>query len=416
MELTFNKICNDLLVVPLEDGIIDISWTIDTDTIKEKLLQQGITRILNFQENIDFIIQIDNVETFDSINLKEYNFSQVENKYIGNMVFSAIVSFNKNKFDETSYYIRVKIIDNEVVYNTVDTQERQTIITIRDEWSNIYKFDIPKNYTKDLVESMYKMVADFNAYNKEAKSANMYYVFQAIATQLNQEFKYIIDEKNKCFVNKCIPDYLVDVFGILFKFDDAYGISMEEYRRIMRNLIIAYQHGGAWDYIKEVLKYLIGYTPELITLQNFYPWILRRANTEYTEHPETQTPIPDPDWSVRNYYNPETNFYLFNESGELGIYNSDHEYTTNKSLNKNLIMLTDSNTRNFTFIVKASNFFNRQIDNNKISTVLDLLKSVYTKYNLNIDTYTEPKTFENYIYINDDNEILLSSDDNYLMY
>lgn len=413
MEITVNKLCNDLLVIPLEDGLIDISWAIDTDTLKTKLEEQSVEKILNLQDNIDFIIQIDNIDTFDSINLQEYNFSNIDKIYKGNIVFSAIIPFNKNKLEETNYFLRIKVANNEVVYNTIIEQEIQTVISINDNWSDTYEFSIPKNYTKDLIEAMYKMVADFNAYNKEAKSANMYYIFQAIATQLNQEFTYINDEKNKHFINKSLPDSLIDVFGVLFKFNDAYGISMEEYRRILRNLIIAYQHGGAWDYITEVLKYLIGYKPELVTLKNFYPWILRHENKEYSEDPTTQTPIPDPDWSVRNYYNPETNFYIF---GEDQIYNSDFQYISNKNLNKNLVMLTDSETRNFTFIVKTNNFFNRQVDNNKISTVLNLLKSVYTKYSLNIDSYIEPNKFENYVYIDDDNQILLIDDENYLMY
>lgn len=416
MELSFNKLCNDLLVIPLEDGLIDISWAIDTNIIRQELLKKGILKILNLHENIDFIIQIDSANTFDSINLKEYIFSEVNKKYIGNIVFSAIVPFNKDKFEETSYYLRIKVIENEVVYNTLIEQETQTSITINDSWSDTLKFNIPKNYTKDLVETMYKMVADFNAYSKEAKSANMYYIFQAVATQLNTQFKYITDEKNKHFINKSLPDSLVNIFGILFKFSDAYGISMEEYRRIIKNLIIGYQNGGAWNYIAEVLKYLIGYKPELVTLKNFYPWILRRENKEYTENPETQKPIEDPDWSVRNYYNPMTNFYLYDETGEFGIYNSDNQYINNKNLNKNLIMLTNSNTRDFTFIVKASNFFNRTIDINKIRKILDLLKSVYTKYSLNIDNYIEPQTFENFIYVNDEKDVLLASNEEYLMY
>ena len=414
MNLSFNQLCNDLLVIPLEDGLIDISWAIDTDIIRTRLLENGITRILNLQDNIDFILQIDSVNTFDSINLKEFNFSNVEKTYKGNIVFSAIVPFNKNKFEETSYFLRIKVADNEIVYNIINSEERQESIIITDNWSDTYSFIIPKNYTKDLVEAMYKMVADFNAYNKEAKSANMYYIFQAIATQLNTQFKYVVDEKNKNFINRALPDSLAACFGVLFKFDNAYGISMEEYRRILHKLIIGYQHGGAWNYIKEVLKYLVGYTPELITLKGFYPWILRRENPLAKEYDDPNIPpVQDPDWSVRNYYNPETNFYLFHNKD---IYNSDNEYITNRNLNKNLTMLASGSTRNSTFIVKASNFFNRQIDNNKISTVLDLLKSVYTKYSLNINTYIEPNTFENYIYINDDNEILLSSDDNYLMY
>jgi hypothetical protein len=391
MEFNFNSICNDLLVIPLEDGLIDISWAIDTEKLKEEFIKQSITKILNFQDNVDFNIEIDSVNTFDSINLQQFKFSEIEKTYRGNIVFSAIVPFNKNKFEETNYFLRIKIDESSIVYNIIKDEESQESITINDSWSNTLEFTIPKNYTKDLVESMYKMVADFNAYNKEAKSANMYYIFQAIATQLNQEFTYIEQEKNKKFINKALPDSLVTVFGELFKFNNAYGISMEEYRRIIKNLILGYQNGGAWNYISETLKYLIGYKPELFTLQNFYPWILRHENKEYTEHPETQTPIPDPDWNVRNYYNPLTNFYLYYENDEKvgAIYNIDNQYLENRNINKNLIMMTDENTRKFTFIVKSTNFFNRYIDSDKISTILDLLKSVYTKYSLNLESYIE---------------------------
>lgn len=392
MEFNTSSLCTDLLVIPLEDGLIDISWSIDTNYIRSLLLDSNIIRIQNFQDNIDFDIQIDTVNTFDSINLKSFNFSNIEKIYRGNIVFSAIIPFNKNKFEETKYYLRVKINNSPITYNIVRSEEVQEQITINDTWSNILEFIIPKNYTKDLVEAMYKMVADFNAYNKDAKSANMYYIFQAVAIQLNEQFKYITDEKNKKLLNKSLPDSLIEVFGELFKFDNAYGISMEEYRRILRNLIIGYQNGGAWNYIKEVIKYLIGYTPELITMQKFYPWILRKSN------------IQDPEnFSDRNYYNPQTNYYLFTQN-----------YLQAK--NKNLIMLTNSNTRNFNFIVKASNFFNREIDHQKISNILDLLKSVYTKYNLNIDTYEEPLTFENYIYVNNELDFLLANDTDHIMY
>ena len=37
--------------------------------LKSVLENQNIQKILNFQENVDFIIQIDNVDSFDSINL-----------------------------------------------------------------------------------------------------------------------------------------------------------------------------------------------------------------------------------------------------------------------------------------------------------------------------------------------------------
>ena len=417
MNINLTSICSDLLVVQLDNGVLDVSWSVDTDTLKKSLQDEGIQKILDLQNKIDFIIEIDNVDTFDSINKyntaddsKSFIFSSLKQTYRGNVVYSAIIPFNKDKFEETNYYVRVKVRDEELSCTVVSNNEQDLkSITFVDTWSDTHSFVIRKDYTKDLVETMYAIVADFNAYNKEVKSANFYYLFQAIATSLNQEFNYIQDQKNRLFINKSLPDFLRDTFGVLFKFNDATNISMEEYRRILKSLIIAYQHGGAWNYIKEVLKYLIGCTPELVTFNNFYPWVLRKA--EISSYNTDGTPIynwnrPDPvDFSDRTYYNPESNYYLF-EKDFLNKY---------QSKNKNSIMLMDGSEKNFTFIVKSDNFFNVTLDVTKIKSILNLLKSVYTKYSLNITDYLTPSATENYILISDD-YILLADDENYIRY
>lgn len=407
-----NALCYDLLVIPFDDGILDISWSLNTDKIR-KLLVSNYDRILNFQDLVDFEIQInsnDNFESNNNPNLKSFNFSQIQNKYRGNIVFSGLIPFNKNKFEQTEYYMRVRVRTNSVVYNTlINDEQRAANIQIDDKWSEPLKFTVRKNYTKDIVDIMYRTVADFNAYNKEVKSANFYYLFQAFATSLNEQFSYAQDLKDDHFINTAMPDSLKDSFGYMFKFTNVENLTMEEYRRILRNLIIGYQNGSAWNYIKEVLKYLVGYTPELFTLNNFYPWILRNDNAEYSENPEEQTPIPDPDWDVRNYYNPLTNYYLFNEGGDFGIY-INNQYIYNRNLNKNLIMLFNENTKNNIFIVKTNNFFNRKIDVNKIKLTLNLLKSVYTKYNLNINDYIESIELTNDILVNDNEYLLVSTD------
>ena len=401
MNINIGNICNDLLAIQLDDGIFDLSWALDTDQLKDILEENYIQKILNLQDNIDFIIEVDSVNTFDSINLKTYKFSEQSQCYRGNIVFSTVIDFNKNKFEETEYHFRVKIVNSSIGYNIfVNNEEILEDITLTCEWSNSFKFTVRKNYTKDLVETMYSSVADFNSYNKEAKSANMYYIFQSIASVLNKEFDYIQDEHNRTFIHKSLPDMLLDTFGVLFKFDNTKNLSMEEYRRILIKLIIAYQHGGAWNYIKEVLKYLMGHTPDLITLKSFYPWILRRA--EIAGYNTDGTPIynwnrQDPEnFSDRNYYNPDSNYYL---------------YKTNffEQKNKNETMLLDSNEKLFTFIVKSSNFFNRSIDKEKLKQILNLLKSAYTKYSLNIEEYIEPSANYNYMYVDDENLLLVNN-------
>lgn len=388
------KLCYDLLAVQLSDGCLDLSWSLDTDTLKELLKNNDIEKILNFYDNIDFLIEIDNVETFDSVNLKQYTFSNITKTYNGNIVFSAVIPFNKNQFEETNYFFRVKLIQKDTNYYIIQNN-KQAIedIEFNDNWSDVKYFSIRKNYIKDIVETMYTFVADFNAYNKEAKSANMYYIFQAFADTLDKEYEYVLETKNNNFINKAKPDNLVENFGILFKFSNADSINMEEYRRIMKNLIIGYQNGGAWNYIKEVIKYFFGYTPDLLTYKNFYPWILRKQSFVNPDPEEIED---------RNYNNPESNYYL---------YKNDFAYWKNR----NEIMLLSDYFSKFAFVVKSDNFFNIDIDSNKIAAILDLLKSVYTKYILSIDSKQEIQEIDNMILINDTDSLLISDND-YLQY
>lgn len=405
------NLCYDLKVIPLKDGIFDISWSLDTNYLKTLFEENSITKILNLHEQVDFEIEIDNVETFDSINLKQLRFSNIEDKYIGNIVFSAIIDFNKNQPEETTYFIKVRIVNSANNYQVFkgNTVLNETI-QINDKWSNTLKFIVPKNYTKDIIQIMYDTVADFNAYNKEVKSANFYYLFQAFADTLNKEFKYVIDTKNAHFINKALPDSLLSSFGKLFKFTDIEGISMEEYRRIISNLAVAYQNGGAWNYIKEVLKYFIGYYPDLIDFKNFYPWILRTKNfMGFETHNNLQLDGPenyakyDPEqFSDRNYYNPESSYYVF-----------DRQYAYKRDNNN--IMLLKENFKKFTFVVKSNNFFNRNIDESKISIMLNLLKSAYTKYILNIEEQEEVADIIDAL-LAEDNMALLVQDDEYIQF
>ena len=408
---TETSLCNDLIVIALQDGKLDISWAIDTNKLKE-ILSENYSKILNLHENINFDIEIDNVDTFDSINLKQFTFDALTDKYIGNIVFSAVIPFNKNQFEETTYYFRVKIKNSETTYLVNDGTSET--IQINDIWTEPLKFNVPKNYTKDIVEIMYNIVADSNSYNKEVKSANFYYLFQAFGYTLNKEFHSLLDVKNSNFLYKSKPDYLLDTFGILFKFTNVNNISMEEYRRILAKLIVGYQNGGAWNYIKEVLQYFIGYYPELTTFNNFYPWILRtkemlginiqQDEIENSEDNPTNYAISDPtNWNDRNYYNPNSRYYAFSSS-----------FPDQK--NNNNIMLLDSGFKKFTFVVKTDNFFNRDIDANNISNVLDILKSAYTKYILNIyeSTPIEDINITNAL-MSDTNNAILENDDNYIV-
>lgn len=396
MIIETNSICNDLLAIPIENGFLDLSWSVDTDELKKKLENLGITKILNFYDNINFSIEIDSVNTFDSINKKEYNFSEIDKKYVGKMVFSVVIPFNKNKFEETTYYFRVKLTQRDSTYRTYYGDFLTTsTIEFSDTWSNFKQINIPRNYTKDIIDSMYTFVADNNAYSKEAKSANFYYLFQAFATVLNKQNTFVIEQANNNFIDEILPDNIEKIFGTLFKFSGSMNINSEEYRRIIRELIKGFQNGGSWNYISSVLKYLIGYSPKLVNFNNFYPWIVR------SESLQAENPDPNP-FSNRNYNNPGSNYYLYYKEFNL-------------SKNNNSIMLLKENFRKFSFVVKSNNFFNNVIEEDKIKTILNLLKSAYLKYYLAIDEYEEYSEYYNMLLVDDDN-ILIANDEEYIQF
>lgn len=381
-------LCKDLLAIPLQDGTLDLSWELDTDRIRKILKEEkNIEKVINFYDNVDFLIEIDNKDTFDTINKKQYIFSELSQTYKGKIVFSAIIDFNKNQFEETTYYYRVKFTPSKqfnIILNKVQGIED---IEFDDDWSEPLLFTIPKNYTKDIIEQMYSIVADYNAYNKEVKSANIYYLFQAFADTLNKQVTFTNDIENSNYLFKSKPDYLAAIFGELLKFTNIDNLSMEEYRRILRNLTIGYQNGGAWNYIANTIKYFIGHTPELVNFKNFYPWILRKQN------------LTDPNpFSNRNYNNPESNYYIFKQ-----------DFITYKK-NKNEVMLLKDFDKKFTFIVKIENYFNTGIDKTKISNILDILKSAYTKYILNIEDIYKQIDIGDLILVDDDNALLANDE------
>ena len=366
-------LCKNILICPINETKHSISWELDINQIKAYLKEQyNIEKIYNFQEQLDYYIEIDNVSTFDSINKKVYTFKNT-NYEIGKIVQSCIIEFIP-QLEKTSFYIRIKIIDNNYNFNVKINNEITNInVNINNDYSEIYNINIDKNYTLDIIKSMYNGIPDSNAYSKGSYDANFYYILQCFAIQDNNLFNTLNIIKNGFFVNRCKPDDLSDNFGGILGYYKPNNITNEEYRRIIIELYKSLQNIGTTYSILNPIKYLVGDNCEIINFKNIYPWILRSKN--YQQNYDNPNLITDPIDS--NYTNKSSNYYLYNEE-KIEV-----------ATRKNKIMLLDKNFKLFCYEIISDNFFNNEIDDDAIYSIINKLKPLYMKYFLNINKQEE---------------------------
>lgn len=366
-------LCNNLICCQINKNNYSLSWDIDTNKIKSYLKENyNIEKIYDFQEKIDYIIEVDNLPSFDSINKKLYQFTNI-NHDIGKITQSCIINFIP-QLEKTYFYVRVKIISGN--YNCIvklNNQQQTISINIDNDFSESLSIIVDKNYTLDIIKTMYNGIPDSNAYSKGAYDANFYYILQCFAIQDNTLFNNLNLIKNNFFVNKCSPSNLDEIFGGMLDYNRPIDIVEEEYRRIIIELFKSLQKAGTEDSILNVVKYLIGESAEIIYFNKIYPWILRSIN--YQKNYNDPNLVIDPVNS--SYINNASNYYLYNEK------------LINQANRKNRIILLNKNFKLFNFEIINDNFFNNNINIDAIKKIVNKLKPVYTKYILNITPMEE---------------------------
>lgn len=363
-------LCNKLLCCRIDKNNYSLSWELDTDLLKTYLIDNyNIDKIYDFQEKINYTIEIDNVETFDSINKRTYRFTDLSHN-IGKIVQSCIISFIP-QLEETNFYIRVKIINGDYLCNVkLNKEQQQILINIENDFSDVLNINIDKSYTLDIIKAMYNGIPDSYAYSKGAYDANFYYILQCFAIQDNNLFNNLNLVKNIFFIYKSNPKSIDENFGGMLDYHRPTEIIEEEYRRIIIELIKSLQIAGTEDSILNVIKYLIGESAQIIYFNNIYPWILR-SKFYQDKNPDPNNP---------SYLNKASNYYL---------YSKDLREQANR---KNKILLLNKNFQLFNFEIINDNFFNNNINNDTIKQIVNKLKPIYTKYFLNIESMEE---FEN---------------------
>lgn len=392
MIINLEKVCKELMYSDFEDKTI-LSFELDTQKIKNELKKINIQRIYNLKDNINFIIQVDNVSTFNSINLKEYEFNNLEN-YKGNLVYSCVLKICERQLDnESTFYYRVKIKQISQQYNILkDDVQGYYNFEFENNWSDFCEIKIKKNYTLDILLSMYNFIADYNAYNKEVKSANFYNFLLPHAKEFNKSFEEIIKTKEMNLLDKCNTNELDNVFGNNYGFNIPFNINTEEYRRMLINLRKAYLNAGTYNSINSVIKYFFGEDAEFKDYRNIYPWILRNKKRK----------LKDP--NNPSYTNYKSNYYLYDKERKFDI-------------QKNKIMLLKKDFKKFNFEIKFDNFFNINFIKSDIEKVINMLKPVYTKYILYIKEIEDfnPPPYVSPLLVQDQ-VILKGSDDSYIKY
>ena len=109
MIITLDKTpCIELSFADFDEHSTILSFELDKQLIKEALLEHDFNKVYNWNTVVDFDIEIDSVNTFDSVNLRRISYSTLQH-YNGNRVYACIVPIAKRQEDEElTFYYRIQ--------------------------------------------------------------------------------------------------------------------------------------------------------------------------------------------------------------------------------------------------------------------------------------------------------------------
>lgn len=211
---------------------------------------------------LDFDLQLDNVPTFDSVNLVTFDSTTAITFQNGDVRkgFAVNVSTRLDKTTQT-WYARV----------------RSKVGFTMSAWSNILQFEILERYELAEAEALLDNLPDYHVYNKEdliklvtARSTKLYKVCNMYGKELDQtKLENILTSTNN-YIALCRDEQLYDNFGTFFDFIKPQTEEFVEYRMSLLYLILGSLIGGTLDALKSVIKSFTGVSPviELIRDRN----------------------------------------------------------------------------------------------------------------------------------------------------
>ena len=234
----------------------------------------------------DFILQIDVVNTFDSINLKEYTTTSPQVTYQNGYFYKAFVFDNFRAMEDVTYYYRVKVSSTSYL----------------SAWSDIGSFTKDKvTYLADS-DFMKNNLPDKNVYTQQGLR-NYFTIFKAYAKEVEAikgELGRVGEDVN---FDKTQDSDFYDVLGVLLQTVRNTTRPWIEYRNETLALWESFLKAGTTGGIKKFINSIMGVDTEIITYKNRYGWIVDDVQRAYIEETNpywnviAQYYLPDPAWS-----------------------------------------------------------------------------------------------------------------------
>ena len=352
-----------------------MAWEIDPDGLTNTLYSNGITVFAGVLQQLNFNLQIDNTVNFNSINLKTFDNSSCEEYQNGKIVKAYTINTPKETIDgDFDYYWKVKCNSSGVTATFVQSGiEGVTTFDITSDYCDGQTFTVYQDETIELAHSFVDSIPDKNSYTKDEYSTKIYVLMRIFADEFKNSYDEIKYSKDSFVVKKCKEKYLSTNFGTFLNYTKSNDITFAEYRQILYMLMSGYEKAGTKDYIQNVLKYLLGYKPDLIPLKTRYNWLIgtnRDGSYETTE----------------DYTNPAGR-YFFLTSDYPDLYNS--------------IRLFSRNYVAYTTIVQLKNvwrYTENELSLDKVQETIGILKPAYLRMAYNYYNYLNQECFNRYYY------------------
>lgn len=225
------------------DGVYVFHWGFDEAYISPSL------------SSLDFDLQIDTINTFDSSNLQTFTSTTAISYQNGNVRKGfAINVASRLDFSEQTWYARVRT--------------RSGVLT--SEWSDTLTWTILQKWEQGKSERIIENLPDFHVYNKQdllrpttSRNTNLYVVAQTYGQEFDKvELENALISTDN-YISSCRDESLYNNFGVSFKYQKPTNQQFVEYRMCLLNLLLASMDGSTANAVKKVVKSFTGVDPDL---------------------------------------------------------------------------------------------------------------------------------------------------------
>ena len=222
-------------------------WVIDVANHTEVLLA-----------DLDYLLEIDVVSTFDSINLRSFHMNDVQSQ-IGDFVMAYEVSFPPRQLlEEPTYYWRVKI-DSTNYYSN---------------FTNGDVFVLNKNQRLDIFNRVFNALPDKYVYPKDAASTNVANILKAYCKELDKAEFELLRTKNDFFWKQARDSQLYNVAGVLYDLPKTTDLTFAEYRDLILEVSRIFDKTNTKQSIIDIVRWFVGIDPTIVEYVNTTFWRL----------------------------------------------------------------------------------------------------------------------------------------------